>query len=151
MSGNASGRSGIRAAPDTSYIGVTSIFESFKYRIVASLVSSFFFYMISSIGHRLELTIIVFEVFVLWTITEKWMRSTVPKLWSVDENVRWNSTILSMLDFFSWVLMFLLFEMFLSLLTAAWTDGDLSYGESIVGFFTITFGTFSLYQFLSGL
>lgn len=79
-------------------------------------------------------------------MVDAFIRWFMDGFWVYEENSEWHSVLLGLLDFISLLLIFLVFQLILSMLGDSWKKGNLNALESIVSVFTVILITVALYH-----
>ena len=130
----------------SQYVNISSLFERWNYMIIASIFSGSIATILLSIGHSMEIFLLVLEVFILWVLIDLIARKILPHIQSIKENHLFYELILGVLDFVSQVLVYLLFILLFSMVTIEIDNGELNISESFVVIFTIGIISISLYH-----
>ena len=129
-----------------SYGNLANLFDRFNYSVFISFFSVFIFSLISEMEHRTEIAIIVLEVFIAWIVLDTGIRMIFEKMWVLKENAMWYDVLLGSLDFISLLLIFLFFQIMLSMLSDSWKQGNLNGMESTTAIFSIMIVSLSVYH-----
>lgn len=114
--------------------------------VIISFFSGFILDLITDLGNRIELILIVLIVFAIWMMFDNFTRKFLIKLETIKENVRWKEVILGILDFVSMVLIYLVVQIFLRNLNVLIQMNNLNLFEIFVIILAVLMIGFSIYQ-----
>lgn len=129
-----------------SFVSIASIFDRFTYTVIVSFFVGFIITQLSLLDHLLEITVLMAEVFVLWVIVDHYLRVCMEASQVLHDDKEWHMSLLNLMDSITLLLIFLVFQLALSVLTVVWEHGNLNTLESIVCIIVIMIFTVSLYQ-----
>lgn len=111
--------------------------------VMTSFFSSFMLTFIIGGPTRLELTVIVFVLLLLWFLADRLLRNWMQKTPILKENQRWRAVINEVLNFFLMFGLFLSTQLLLSGLRATLNTSEMSGVEVVVFVLSLILGGFA--------
>ncbi len=114
--------------------------------VIIGLVSNFVFDAIDIKSNRLELSLVVIIVFLLFNSADGFIRKWLKKLNVLETNKVWQEVLLGILDFILLLGIFLVIQLILEFLESGISNSDPNLFEIFVGIFTLMLIGFSIVQ-----
>ncbi len=114
--------------------------------VIIGLVSNFVFGIINIKSNRLELSLVVIIVFLLWASADQFIRKWITKLDVLIANKVWQKVLLEILDFVLLLGIFLVVQLILEFLKSGISNIDPNLFEIFVGIFALALTGFSIVQ-----
>lgn len=112
-------------------ISVLSLFGKGIY-VVISFFSGYTEEEVLSISRDFEILIIVSQVTIIWLIFRGVILYVMTKIWAFQKFETWKNVVLSLINFFSLLLIYLLFNVFEQKLRDSNTDTNINRNEKLV-------------------
>lgn len=111
--------------------------------VMTSFFSSFMLTFIIGGPTRLELTVIVFVLLLMWFLADRLLRNWLQRTPMLKENQRWRAVINEVLDFFLMFGLFLSTQLLLSGLRSTLNTSEMSGVEVVVFVLSLILGGFA--------
>ena len=111
--------------------------------VMTSFFSSFMLTFIIGGPTRLELTVIVFALLLMWFLADRLLRNWLQRTPMLKENQRWRAVINEVLDFFLMFGLFLSTQLLLSGLRSTLNTSEMSGVEVVVFVLSLILGGFA--------
>jgi len=111
--------------------------------VMTSFFSSFMLTFIIGGPTRLELTVIVFVLLLMWFLADRLLRNWLQRTPMLKENQRWRAVINEVLDFFLMFGLFLCTQLLLSGLRSTLNTSEMSGVEVVVFVLSLILGGFA--------
>ena len=119
--------------------------------VIISFISSFMLSLIVSQPSRVEITVIVVVLFVLWIMADRLIRTWFETSMIMKDNARWRDVILAVLDFLLLLGIFLVAQLFLRALRDGISTSELSAVEVVSFVLAIMLGGFAIVHTIKAL
>lgn len=116
--------------------------------VMTSFFSRFLFDIIIKQPARVEITVIIVFVMVLWIMVDRGIRKLIQKSILMRENRRWRDLIIEVLDFMLLLGVFLITQLLFQLLSEGIGTSEMGAAEAIVLVFIVMVGGFALMLFI---
>ena len=129
-----------------SPISLTRVFDR-GLSVITSFISSFVLIaLLQPTSYKLEFTLTVVLVFVLWMIMDGMIREWLNNISSLKRNKNWKEVLVSGIDFISLLFIFLMVQLFLTILTEGWNAFNPSVPEALVAIFVVILTALAIFQ-----
>lgn len=112
--------------------------------VIIGLVSNFVFDIIDVKPNRLEISLIVIIVFVLWAVADRFIRKWLQNLPVLKSNRVWQEVLIGILDFSLLLGIFLVLQLILEFLRTGISSSNPNLFEVSIGIFVIMLAGFSI-------
>ena len=112
--------------------------------VIISLVSSFVFDIIDIKPNRLEFSLIVILVFILWVAIDPYARYWLNNLHALKSNKIWKEVLIGIIDFIYLLGIFLVLRLLLVFLRSGVVASNPSLFEVLVGIYAVMLVAFSI-------
>ncbi len=112
--------------------------------VIIGLVSNFVFDIIDVKPNRLEISLIVIIVFVLWAVADRSIRKWLQNLPVLKSNRVWQEVLIGILDFSLLLGIFLVLQLILEFLRTGISNSNPNLFEVSIGIFVIMLAGFSI-------
>ena len=119
--------------------------------VIISFISSFGLSLVVAQPSRVEITVIVVVLFVLWIMADRLIRGWFETSVLMKANARWRDLIIAVLDFLLLLGIFLVAQLFLRALRDGIDTSELSAVEVIVFILAIVLGGFAIVHTIKAL
>ncbi len=119
--------------------------------VIISFVSSFMLSLIVSLPSRVEITVIVVVLLVIWIMADRTIRRWFRTSLLMKENARWRDVLIEVLDFLLLLGIFLVAQLFLRGLRSGISTSELSAVEVVSFVLAIMLGGFAMVHTIKAL
>lgn len=112
--------------------------------VIIGLISNFVFDVINIKPNRLEFSLIVVLIFILWVIIDPYIRYWMENLRALKSNIVWKQVLTGIMDFVFLLGIFLVLQLLLKLLRTGINNSDPNLAEVLVGIYAIMLIGFSI-------
>ncbi len=114
--------------------------------VIIGLISNFVFGIINIKSNRLEISLLVIIVFLLYASVDRLLRTGIKNLGILKYNKAWQDVLLSVLDFIMLLGIFLVIHLVLEFLETSLSGSNFDFFEVVVGVFSVVLIGFSIVQ-----
>lgn len=114
--------------------------------VIISIISSAVYSIVSQRGDRIENTILIIGVFLMWMILDGYIREWLGKFWSLQHNRGWQAVLLDTVNFISMLGIFLVLKVALEDVVGKFGQNSISIIELLVTIYSVLLIVLSLVQ-----